>query len=82
MEATRRVHILLFGPSVFYEDLYAMLRLELPDEAGVPELACDAEVFAAAHECVALACLRRGGDAIRVEVFLLSTGNTDEPADA
>ena len=77
-----RAHVLLFDPRVFYEDLYAMLRLELPDEAGVPELARDAEVFAAAHERVAFARLRRGRDAIRVEVFLLSAGNTDEPADA
>ena len=80
-EQAMREHVLLFGPRVFYEDLYAMFRLELPDEAGVPELARDAKVFAAAHERVALARLRCGGNAIRVEVLLLSTGNTDEPAD-
>ena len=73
-----RAHVLLFGPRVFYEDLYAMLCLELPDEAGVPELARDAEVFAAAHQSVAFARFRGGRDAIRVEVLLLATCDTDQ----
>ena len=79
-EPAMRAHVLLFGPRVFYEDLYAMLRLELPDEAGVPELARDAEVFAAAHERVALARLGRGRDPVRVEVLLLAARGGDESA--
>ena len=59
--------------------LDAVLRLELADEARVPELARDAEVLAAAHERVALARLSRGGDAVGLKVLLLSAGNTDEP---
>lgn len=55
-----------------------MLCLELADEARVPELACYAEVLAAPHERIALACLGRGGDAVRVEVFLFTARDGDE----
>jgi hypothetical protein len=59
-----------------------MLRLELADEARVPQLARDAQVLAAAHERVALRGLRRGRDAARVEVLLLAARDRDEPAEA
>lgn len=71
---------LLFGRDVLRKDLDAVLGLELADEARVPQLACDAEVFAAAHERVALARLGCGRDTRRVKVLLLPTGDGDESA--
>ena len=74
-ELAMRAHVLLFGPRVFYEDLYAMLRLELPDEARVPELTRDSEVLAALHQRVALRGFCCGRDTALVEVLLLATSD-------
>lgn len=60
------------------EDLDGVLRLELADEAWVPELGCNTEVFAAAHEGVALDSLCRSRDTVRVKVLLLAAGNTNQ----
>ncbi len=71
-------NVLLFSPGILREDVHAVLRLELTNEAGIPELTSDAEVLTAAHERVALARLSRGGNTVRVEVLLLSSGDTNE----
>lgn len=74
-----RSDVLFLGPDVLCEDLDAVLRLELTDEARIPKLTGDSEVLTAAHEGVALARLSRGGDAVRVEVLLLSSGDANKP---
>jgi hypothetical protein len=57
----------------------ADMRLhEAADEARVPELRGDSEVFAAAHQRVGFAALGRGRDAVGVEVLLLTAGEGDE----
>lgn len=70
---------LLLGRYVLSEDFHAVLRLELADEARIPELARYAEVLAAKHQSIALARLRRGWNAVGIEVFLFSASNCNEP---
>jgi len=51
---------------------------EAADEARVPELRSDSEVFAAAHQGVGFAAFGRSRDAVGVEVLLLAAGERDE----
>ena len=60
------------------KDFNAVLFLERADKAWIPQLACDAKVFAASHEGVALAGLGCSWDTRRVKVLLLSTSNAYE----
>lgn len=52
------------------------------DEAGIPQLAGDAEVFAAAHQGVGFAAFGGGGDAVRGEVVHFAAGDGDESVTA
>ena len=72
---------LLLSTPMLRKHLDAVLVLELADEARVPELRGDAEVLGAAHEGVALACLRRGWDAVWVEVFLFAACDGNESSE-
>lgn len=51
---------------------------ELADEPRIPELARNAQIFAAAHECVRLAALSGGWDAVGIKVLLFAAGDGDE----
>jgi hypothetical protein len=63
---------------VLDEQLADMSLHEAADEARVPELRRDSEIFAAAHQGVGFAALGRGRDAVGVEVLLLAAGKRDE----
>lgn len=63
---------------MFHKGLFPHFRHEFLDEAGIPELGGDAEVFAAAHEGVGFAAFGGGGDAVWVEVLLFAAGYGDE----
>lgn len=52
--------------------LLARFPHETADEAGIPQLTRDAQVLTAAHQGVGFASLRRGWDAVRVEVLLFA----------
>ena len=43
-----------------------------------PELARNAQILAAPHQCVGFAPLGRGGDAVGIEVLLLAAGDGNE----
>lgn len=77
-EKEEKKSALLLRRQMLREHLHAILRLELPDEPRVPQLAGHAEVLAAAHERVRFAGFGRGGDAGGVEVFLFAAGDGDE----
>ena len=59
-------------------DLLRVRSDEGPDEARIPQLAGDAEVFAAAHQRVGFAAFGRGGDAFGAEVVHFAAGDGDE----
>jgi hypothetical protein len=63
---------------VLDEKLADMSLHEAADEARVPELRGDSEVFAAAHQGVGFAAFGGGRDAVGVEVLLLAAGEGDE----
>jgi hypothetical protein len=63
---------------VLDEQLADMSLHEAANEARVPELRRDSEIFAAAHQGVGLAPFGRGRDAVGVEVLLLAAGEGDE----
>lgn len=62
------------GRDVLDEELADMGLHKAANEARVPELRRDPEVFAAAHQGVGFAALGRGWDAVGVEVLLLAAG--------
>ena len=68
----------LLRQRMLHHQLPRMLFHEPPYVPGVPELASDAEVFAAAHEGVGFAAFGCGGDAVGVEVALFAAGDGDE----
>lgn len=57
---------LLLVHHVLDPDLLRVLLLEVADIARIPKLGSDAQVLAAAHQCVALAPFASGGDAVVV----------------
>ena len=57
------------------EHFSGVLRLELPDVARVPQLACYSEVLAAAHHGIRFAALGCGRNAVRGEIGLLATSD-------
>lgn len=59
-------------------DFDTVLGLEFPNEARIPELACDSEVFTAPHEGVRLASFRRRRYARGVKVFLFAPCYRDQ----
>lgn len=63
---------------VLDEQFADMSLHEAANEARVPELRRDSEIFAAAHQGVGLAAFGRGRDAVGVEVLLLAAGEGDE----
>jgi hypothetical protein len=63
---------------VLDKQLADMSLHEATNEARVPELRGDSEVFAAAHQGVGFAAFGRGRDAVGVEVLLLAAGEGDE----
>lgn len=63
---------------VLHEQLADMGLHEAANEARVPELRRDPEVFAAAHQGVGFAAFGSGRDAVGVEVLLFSAGKRDE----
>ena len=63
---------------VLDEQLADMSLHEAANEARVPELRRDSEIFAAAHQGVGLAAFGRGRDAVGVEVLLFAAGEGDE----
>jgi hypothetical protein len=69
------------GGDVLDKQLADMSLHEAADEARVPELRGDSEVFAAAHQGVGFAALGRGRDAVGVEVLLFAAGEGDEAGD-
>lgn len=63
---------------MLHNRLLACLPHEPADEARIPEFARDAQVLTAAHQGVGFASLRRGWDAVRVEVLLFASRYADE----
>lgn len=66
------------GSDVLDKQLADMSLHEAANEARVPELRRDSEIFAAAHQGVGLAAFGRGRDAVGVEVLLFAAGEGDE----
>ena len=58
--------------------LLARFPHEPPNETGIPEFACDAQVLAASHQGVGFAAFGCGRDAVRVEVLLFAARYADE----
>ena len=69
---------LLLGARMLHPHLLRHLGRKLADEARVPELRSDTQVFTASHQGVGFAAFGCGGDAVRVEVLLLAAGYGDE----
>jgi len=63
---------------MLHPNLLTLVRHELADEAGIPQLRRDAQILAAAHQRVGLAALGGGGDALGVEVLLFAAGDGDK----
>lgn len=56
-------------------DLFCAVGQELANEARVPELACNTQVLATAHQGVGLTSFGGSRDALGVKIVLLAAGN-------
>lgn len=65
---------------VLDERLPRVFLNELSDEPRIPELACNAEIFATPHQGIGFAAFCRGGYAFGREVVHFTTGDGDESA--
>jgi hypothetical protein len=63
---------------MFYPHLPRQLGAKFTYKPRVPEFARDAQIFAAAHQGVGFAAFGRSGDAVWVEVLLLTAGYRDK----
>lgn len=86
LEPTRR-HIDIFahenlllplGAQMLHPHFLTVLRLELAYKHRVPQLGCNTQILAAAHQSVGFAALCRGGYTLRVEVLLFAAGDRHE----
>ncbi len=65
----------LLRRDMFHYRLLSALRNKTADETRVPQLACDAQVFATAHQRVRLAAFGGRRDAIGIKVLLLAASD-------
>jgi|SRR2546423_2544865 len=70
---------LLFAHDMLDENLARILRFELPNEAWVPELTGDPEVFAASHHRVGFTAFRSRRNSVWREVVLLAASDRYQP---
>lgn len=67
--------LLLLRGHMLDPDLLCVALHELSDKPWIPELRCNAQIFAAAHQGVGLAALGGRWDTFRGEVLLFAAGD-------
>jgi hypothetical protein len=70
---------LLLADDVFHPYVSRVLYLEFADESRIPQLACNSQIFAAAHQCVGFAAFCSGSNALRGEVVLFTPRDGHQP---
>ena len=70
---------LLLVHNVLHKYLTCVLCLVLPDPTGIPQLARNTQILAAAYKRVGATPLRGRGDAVGREVVLFTARDRDEP---
>lgn len=73
---------LLLGSCMLDPHFLCLLDGEFADEARIPQLRCDAQVFAAPHEGIGFAALCRRRYSIGVEILLFATGYGNQPRES
>lgn len=68
----------LLGTNMLHKRLTSVLRLVLANPAGIPELARNTQVLAAADEGVGATAFRSGGNALRGEIILFAAGDRNQ----
>ena len=67
--------LLFLGHHVFRKLILAVLFLELADEPRIPQITCNPQILAAAHQRIRFAAFRRSRDPVDVKILLFATSD-------